>query len=131
MPQDTQTFSDITDIDTGNKLRVIVVLKPLGTVKYRCNLNNHCVESSVELNTTYYLDLLTTIDFNIEIISIVEGSGLEINLLEINEKQVLPIYLNQATPQTNYLDKVGTWKFSINEPFYPWYHAISGQGFIA
>ena len=131
MPQDIQTFSDITDIDTGDKLQVTVVLKPVGIVKYRCNLNNHYVESSVELNTTYYLDLLTQIDFNIEIISIVEGSGLEINLLEIDKKQVLPIYLNQATPQTNYLDRVGTWKFSTDQAFFPWYHKISGQGFIA
>jgi len=107
------------------------VLKTQGTVKYRCILNDHQVESTVDLNTTYYLDLLTTIDFSIEILSIVEGSGLEINLLEINKKQVLPIYLNRATPQTNYLDKVGTWKFSIKQPFYPWYHEISGQGFIA
>jgi len=131
MLQDTQTFSDITDIDTGNKLHVTVGVKTQGTVKYRCILNDHQVESTVNLNTTYYLDLLTTIDFSIEILSIVEGSGLEINLLEINKKQVLPIYLNRAIPQTNYLDKVGTWKFSIKQPFYPWYHAISGQGFIA
>jgi hypothetical protein len=131
MHQDIQTFSDITDIDTENKLQVTVVLKPQGIVKYRCTLNNHQVESTLDLNTTYYLDLLTTIDFSIEIISITEGGGLEIKLLEINKKHVLPIYLNRASPQTNYLDKVGTWEFSINESFYPWYHEISGQGFIA
>jgi hypothetical protein len=56
--------------------------------------------------------------------------AVEIVKLTIDGYEILPLYLSQATPPTNYLDFTGIWTLEIPN-FYPWYHAITGQGWIA
>jgi hypothetical protein len=59
------------------------------------------------------------------------GGAVEIKLLSINGQEVLPKYQHLATPQTAWIDQPGTWEFDIHGPFYPWFHTISGQGWVA
>ena len=123
MPQTTQIFSDITAIDTSLQLVVELELKAYDA-DYCAQLNGVIIAAPF---TRFLFDLLSPIDFSIELYS----GRLEIVKLIINDLEVLPIYLNQATPQTSFLDKPITWNFQIHQPFYQWYHTISGQGFIA
>lgn len=43
--------------------------------------------------------------------------------------EVLPKYQHLATPPTAYLDFNGEWALHIPN-FYPWYHEVTGQGWI-
>ena len=51
------------------------------------------------------------------------------NNVTINKKEVMPIYLNQADPKTNWI--TDNWTLTVPGPFYTWYHQITGQGWIA
>ena len=123
MLQTTQTFSDITAIDTSLQLVVELELKTYDA-EYTAQLNG---VSIVAPSTRFLFDLFSPINFSIELTS----GRLEIAKLIINDLEVLPLYLNQAIPQTSFLDKPTNWQFRIDQPFYQWYHTISGQGFIA
>ena len=50
--------------------------------------------------------------------------------IRIDGHEIMPKYQSLAMPPTNYLDKIGTWTFKIPS-FYPWYHEITGQGWVA
>lgn len=56
--------------------------------------------------------------------------AVEIINFSIDGYEILPKYLNWANPATNYLDFTGIWRLEIPN-FYPWYHQITGQGWIA
>jgi hypothetical protein len=49
--------------------------------------------------------------------------------VEIDSNDIVPMYQHHANPPTNYFDKSGTWTMRIPS-FYPWYHTITGQGWI-
>lgn len=129
MPQDIQSFSDVTAIDTRNQLEV----------ELRIRKHGHTV-SSVTLNRTQvhwtqyvsYWDLFDAINLQVNLTEFTEGvSGVEIEYFGINGLEVLPKYQHLASNGACYIDKLGIWKMDIPSNFYAWYHAISGQGFIA
>jgi len=127
MHQDIQTFSDILDIDTRDQLQVRLVIVPHGSVHYRMRLNGHLIS---DLDTTYNLSLFSVVKLRCEIFDTSLGA-VEIKLLSINGQEVLPKYQHLATPSTAWIDQPGSWEFFIDKPFYPWYHEISGQGWLA
>lgn len=49
--------------------------------------------------------------------------------VEIDGKDIIPTYQHHAHPPTDYFDKSGIWSLRIPS-FYPWYHTITGQGWI-
>jgi hypothetical protein len=59
-----------------------------------------------------------------------DPQAIEIVSLKIDDHEIMPLYLNQSSPPTNYLNFTGTWTFKIPS-FYPWYHELTGQGWIA
>lgn len=127
MHQDIQTFSDILDIDTRDQLQVRLVIEPHGSIHYRMRLNGHLIS---ELDTTYNLSLFSVVKLRCEIFDTVQGA-VEIKLLSINGQEVLPRYQHLAIPSTAWINQPGSWEFSIDKPFYPWFHKISGQGWVA
>ena len=48
----------------------------------------------------------------------------------IDSHDIIPKYQHTANPPTDYLDFNGEWHLHIPN-FYPWYHEITGQGWIA
>lgn len=48
----------------------------------------------------------------------------------IDGLEIIPKYQHLATPPTDYLDFNGQWSLHIPN-FYPWYHTVTGQGWIA
>jgi len=128
MPQDIQTFSDVTAIDTGCQLVVELTITQHGNTKQQIMLNGINI---VAPYTRALFNLFSPIDLVVNLQDFDEGSsGIEVGL-KVNELEVLPKYQHLADKGTCYIDKLGVWTMTIPANFYTWYHAISGQGFIA
>lgn len=129
MHQDIQSFSDLTDIDTSERLEVAVRLIRHGNVEYRFSINGD------EFTSTEFrkkCPLTGPLILRCEIKNFIEGSGaVEIDSVTVNGNQILPIYLHHGIPQTSYFNTSRPWEFRIDIPFYVWYHNITGQGWIA
>jgi hypothetical protein len=128
MCPNTKTFSDITAIDTKNRLFVQLHLVRHGYTHSRCTLNQ------VPINGdwfNFHVDLFDPICVEIDLLDFRPGSsGIEVGLI-INQYEILPKYRHLATSSSNYIDKLGKWQFKVPKNFYLWHHNISGQGFIA
>lgn len=116
-----KNFSDLTDINTKEKLFVNIQLKEHDDAIYVFTLNNHAI-STVNYSTTF--DLFD----NIDVKCFVQQGAVEIEQCSVNGFEVLPIYLHLASPPTSWITT--SWKFSIPAPFYVWKHNITGQGRI-
>jgi hypothetical protein len=114
-----KTFYDLMDFDTRDKLNVSVHLIKHNNPKYIFTVND------VEVSNTVKFDLLDSLSFKC---SVTDGA-IEVAKIAINDKEVMPIYLHLADPATNWI--TSNWEFTIPGPFYPWYHQITGQGWIA
>ena len=121
MPQDMKNFSDITAIDTSQLLEIYIELNEHDNPQYNFTVNDIPVASQ----TVYYVDLLRTIKFN----CFISSGAVEVAKITINGLEVMPIYQHLADPATNWI--TSNWSFKISGPFYPWYHAITGQGWTA
>ena len=121
MHQDMKNFYEVTDIDTSNQLRVDVVLIQHHNAKYVFTVNN----AQIINKGTLLFDLLEHMVFRCQ----VTVGAVEIKRIEINGKEIMPIYQHLSEPKTSWI--TDDWCFEINQPFYPWYHEITGQGWIA
>lgn len=122
MLQDIQTFSDITDIDTKDKLKVILEYKIHSSNDYSFFVNNiNCDTVSTEL----LFNLLEPLEFKCN----VNNGAIEIVKLLINNYEIMPLYLHLANPKTSWI--TNSWHLHIPQSFYPWYHQLTGQGWIA
>lgn len=127
MHQDIQTFLEALAINTADQLRVQIVIAVHGAIHYRMRLNGHIISDP---DTTYTIDLFSPINLKCTVID-TNGGAVEIKLLAVNGQEVLPKYQHLAQPSTAWIDREGTWEFDVRESFYPWFHRISGQGWIA
>lgn len=50
--------------------------------------------------------------------------------VNIEGYEIIPLYLLRANPPTNYLDFNGSWRLKLPS-FYPWFHEITGQGWVS
>jgi hypothetical protein len=127
MHQDIQTFSEALDIKT-DRLQVELELETHGHIEYRMRLNGHLILDDV---THLTLDLLSSINLTCRVTHINNGGALEIKKLRVNGHEVLPKYQHLAVPSTAWIDEVCVWELHTDRPFYPWFHEISGQGWVA
>jgi len=124
-------FSDITAINTADQLAVQLCIVRHGNPYGGCKINNvdlYTVAGDNQFN--FKLDLLEPISIDANIVD-PNGGALEIVEFSVNGLEVLPLYLHRASRPTTWIDFPGLWFFIIPGPFYPWYHGITGQGFIA
>ncbi len=117
-----KNFSDITAIDTAGQLEVNVELVEHHNPVYTFLVNGSPMASTAE---TFYFDLLSPLSLK----CVVNTGAIEVAKLTINGYEVLPIYQYLANPATAWI--TATWEFGAPAPFYPWYHQLSGQGWIA
>ncbi len=127
MHLDMNTFSEALDINTQDQLQVQLIVEAHGDIHYRMRLNGHLISDP---DTVYTLDLFSPIHLKCTVIEPNAGA-LEIKLLSVNGTEVLPKYQHLATPQTAWINQTGTWEFNIPGAFYPRFHKISGQGWVA
>lgn len=114
-----KTFYEVMGFDTSDKLKVTVNLIEHNDPKYKFTVNNK------EVDKITNFDLLDTLIFCCK----VSQGAIEVTKITINNNEVMPIYLHLANPKTNWI--TDSWVLTIPGPFYPWYHEITGQGWIA
>jgi len=103
-------------------LQVAIELAVHDHADYNFSVNGISVRAK---NSVVCIDLLSTIQFDCR----VKTGAVEVVKIAINGREIMPIYLHQADPQTSWItDK---WSLTIPAPFYPWYHQIIGQGWTA
>lgn len=122
MLQDIQNFSDITAIDTKDKLQVILEYKIHNSNDYIFSVNGISCDNS---RTELLFDLLEPLEFKCKI----NNGAIEIVKLTINNYEIMPLYLHLANPKTSWI--IESWYLHIPQSFYPWYHQLTGQGWIA
>ena len=127
-----KNFSEATAIKSDLKLKLVLDLKAVDVCPCQIFINDHLeVYSGLVGTNTFLKELPLTDPICIKIIvDRIHPQAIEILKLSIDGYEILPKHLNQANPPTNYLDFTGTWIFEITN-FYPWYHDITGQGWIA
>lgn len=127
-----KNFYEATVTKPTLKLKMVLELNTHGVCPCQVKINDQIefYGGLVGKNTFIkHLDLTESIDVQI-IVDRQHPQAIEIISLRIDEHEVIPLYLNQSDPPTNYLDFTGTWSFKIPN-FYPWYHEITGQGWVA
>lgn len=124
-----KNFSDITAIETVHAL----------TVKLDYRVHGRCV-FTIGINDQWYFEssgftrvnLFDSITLKVDLADFDEGtSGIEIENFSVNGLEILPKYQHLSIDKKCYIDKLGLWYLEIPAPFYPWYHQITGQGWIA
>lgn len=68
------------------------------------------------------------IDIQVVVTTRVHPEAVQVEVV-IDGLEIIPKYQHLANPPTNYLDFNGKWELNIPN-FYPWYHEITGQGWI-
>jgi len=127
-----KNFSEATVIKPTLKLDISVLLVGIGDCDCTLTVNGKILcegqlNGSVEFKTQ--VGLIDPINITIAIHNRQHPQAVMISGIYIDNKEIMPLYLNHSTPPTNYLDFTGVWALTIPN-FYPWYHAITGQGWV-
>lgn len=125
-----KNFSEARAIKPTLKLEVVLRVKPVGTVRSRLQVNDASwiTEIAQEEVFKHAVELTDPIDIQIQIAR-QHPQALEVEL-EIEGHTILPLYQDALGITTCYIDSTDIWTVKIPN-FYPWYHAITGQGWIA
>ena len=127
-----KNFYEATVIKPDLKLKMVLELKAVGVCPCKISINDHLefygglVGNNMfikELDLTDSLAIKITVDRQ-------HPQAIEVVKLSIDGYEVLPKYLSLANPPTVYIDITGDWTFNLPS-FYPWYHEITGQGWVA
>ena len=128
-----KNFSDARAIKPNLTLKMILDLEAvdLCTCQIKINGQLEFYGDLVGKNTFIkHLPLTDPVGVSITIHNRQHPQAVIVNSIYIDGHEIMPKYLNQANPPTNYLDFTGTWTLNIPN-FYPWHHEITGQGWIA
>ena len=125
-----KNFSEATAIKSGLTVKVKFTVTPIGKVPCLIKLGAKTLyEDTICDLQTFELDLplLDPIELSVQIYR--HHPDAVILSLFIDGYEILPKHQHLATPPTEYIDFNSTWTFKIPN-FYPWYHEITGQGWI-
>lgn len=127
-----KNFSEATVIKPTLELKMVLDLKAIGICPCQIKINDQLeFHGGLIGNNTFIRHLALNDPIKVQItVDRQHPQAIEIVGLKIDNHEIMPLYLNQSTPPTNYLDFTGTWTLTIPN-FYPWYHEITGQGWIA
>lgn len=141
-----KTFSDLWATKTS--IPITICLAPVFQTippTTRVAINNNVLYSDLlieDLTLDYTVDLAEC--FTIEI-SLSEKNdtidyvtGINLVQITIDTVEIIPNWTNlayynndrQFTEPTGHLGFNGTWKLTVDSPFYQWYHHHSGQGML-
>lgn len=126
-----KNFLELTAIKPTLTIKVKFIVTPIGQVPCLIKLGNTTLfENTIKEIQTFELDLPLTdsIDLSVQICR--DHPDAVILSLTIDDYEILPKHQHLALPPVNYIDFNGIWTFKIPN-FYPWYHSITGQGWIA
>lgn len=126
-----KNFYDATVIKPDLKLKMVLELNAVGICPCQIKINDSLKFYGGLIGKNTFIEHVPLTDpITVEIIiDRQHPQAIEIVRLTIDGHEVMPLYLNQSVPPTNYLDFTGSWSLKIPS-FYPWYHEITGQGWI-
>jgi hypothetical protein len=127
MHPNIKTFSDTLDINP--KLEVTITVQIHGYISGRVDFNGvrcYAGANHFQIGLLDNLELVSVIDKYVE-----GSSAIEITEFTVNGYNVIPLYQHHSSSGNAYHDWVGKWQMDIPGPFYPWYHTVSGQGWVA
>lgn len=125
-----KNFYEATVIKSKLTCGLKLTLTPIGSVNCVAQIGSKILYEKILTDTqTFILDwpLTDPIELSIQI-NRNHPDALMISL-DIDNKEILPKYQHLANPPTDYLDFNSVWVLKIPN-FYPWYHEITGQGWI-
>jgi hypothetical protein len=128
-----KNFSEATVIKPNLTLKMVFDLEAIGICPCQIKINEQLefYGDLVGKNTFIkHLPLTDPINISITTRERQHPQAIEIVGLKIDDHEIIPLYLNQSNPPTNYLDFTGVWILTIPN-FYSWYHELTGQGWIA
>ena len=121
----------------------------LGPPEYRILINKNILcedygrgTSMFEVYVNDMVPILSSIVFEVEILNkdynSDSDSAIEVLDITVDGIQLLPEFVRYSTyfndknwtEPTTHLGFNGTWQFIIPEPFWRWYHKVSGQGWL-
>ena len=126
-----KNFYEAITTKSISTVNVKLTLTPVGNVPCLIRDNNQIHYDGIVITNQiieWNVPLTNTIDIGI-LIRRAHPDALEI-ALSIDDIDILPLYQNRAVPPTSYINFNTEWTFTIPS-FYPWYHEITGQGWIA
>ena len=126
-----KNFLEATVIKPTLTVNIKFTVTPMGQVPCLIKLGAKILyEDTIKETQTFNLDLPLTdpIDLSVQIYR--NHPDAVMLALTIDNYEILPKYQHLATPPTDYVDFNTTWAFKIPS-FYPGYHGITGQGWIA
>ena len=126
-----KNFYEATVIKSDLKLKMVLELKAIGICPCQIFINDNLeFYGGLVGNNTFIKELPLTDPIHIKItVDRTHPQAIEILNLSIDGYGILPVYQHTANPPTDYLDFSGNWTIEIPN-FYPWYHEITGQGWI-
>ena len=127
-----KNFLELTDIRSQLTLDFELTLTPVGSVEASVDVNGELWQGNISVDPSVIkraFPLSDPIFLKITIPGREHPNAIKVGLV-IDGKEVLPTYQGLANPATDYIDTDDPWTLDIPN-FYPWYHEITGQGFIA
>lgn len=125
-----KNFYEATVIKPTLRVNIKFTVAPTGQVPCLVKLGDKTLyEDTIKEPQTFDLDIPLTdpIDLSVKICR--HHPDAVVLSLTVDDYEILPTYQHLATPPTDYVDFNATWTFKIPN-FYPWYHSITGQGWI-
>lgn len=126
-----KNFYEATVIKPKLTTDILLNITPVGSLPCLVKINGSVVYEDMlsEEITLEYKNQLTN-DITIEVqVDRKHPEAVELTL-SIDGYNILPLYQHLTSHNTCYIDFNNTWQFSIPS-FYPWYHGITGQGWIS
>jgi len=126
-----KNFSELTDIKSTLTIRIKFTVTPVGSLPCLVKLGSKILYEDIIKKTQIFdveLPLTDPIDLTVQIYR--HHPDAVILNLSVDDHEILPKYQHLANPPTHYLDFNQSWTLKIPN-FYPWYHEITGQGWVA
>jgi hypothetical protein len=141
-----KNFSDL--LATKSELMICIALNPIvsnGVPGCRLTINQSDLfygDLTDKLTCSFRTSLTDSVDLKIElynkIYSAENETAIEIESIQIDSFELVPGWTHLASYHndhsvsnpTSYLGFNGTWRLTIDKPFYHWLHEITGQGWL-
>jgi hypothetical protein len=126
-----KNFSELTAIKSTLTVQIKLIVTPVGKLPCLIKLGDKTLyEDIIKEVQTFDIDLPLTDPIELSVQIYRQHPDAVVLTLSVDGYEVLPKYQHLSSPPTDYVDFNEIWTIKIPN-FYPWYHEITGQGWIA
>jgi len=126
-----KNFLEATVIKPTLTVKVKFTVTPVGAVPCLVKFGAKILyEDTIKETQTFELDLPLTDPIDLSVRIYRRHPDAVLLTLIVDGYEILPKYQHLANPPTNYIDFNEQWALHIPN-FYPWFHKITGQGWVS